>query len=252
MTQKSRLPAARQADIRAIVALVAIIVGSALLFAGTASVAGDETKTDVAPDHLLQTGEVWLESESGWKGVWTQIGSSSEYDAKFTHSSGSTVTSKLNMRVDRQNVAIHRWNPGTWGLCSYVGTFNQNRTAASGMYQCTDSAGNWTAQYPWNATISSSTAPPSAGEAFVGCYKDGDPRDLTGFHVQDYKITLEACRAMCATKGFTFAGTQYGSHCFCGNSYGKYGVSNDCTEPCAGNRGQICGGWWANSVYRVR
>ena len=99
-------------------------------------------------------GSVWNESEvAGWRGLWTRIGSSNEFDAKFTAPSGVTITAKLRMEIDRRNVSIFRWNPGTWGICSYIGTFSPDFRAVAGLYQCTDQNGIWSAQYAWNATI---------------------------------------------------------------------------------------------------
>ena len=38
--------------------------------------------------------------------------------------------------------------------------------------------------------------------------------------------------------------------CFCGNfTYGVYGKVNTCNMPCMGNKNQICGNIWANSIY---
>lgn len=101
-------------------------------------------------------GEVWREAESGWTGVWNRVGKTNEYDAKFTTSNGVMVTSKLLIFVDRRNVSIFRWNPGTWGICNYTGTFAPDFGSVSGTYQCTNEAGTWTALYPWNATVSRS------------------------------------------------------------------------------------------------
>jgi hypothetical protein len=39
------------------------------------------------------------------------------------------------------------------------------------------------------------------------------------------------------------------SQCFCGNTYGAYGVSGNCKSLCNGASNEICGGSWANSVY---
>lgn len=93
--------------------------------------------------------------------------------------------------------------------------------------------------------------------AFLGCFKDqGDPqgtngRDLSGFMVSAPNMTGAQCAATCQSRGFTYAGTQYGSYCFCGNEYGKSGPAANCNVPCAGNPGEMCGGAWANSVYRT-
>ena len=64
-------------------------------------------------------------------------------------------------------------------------------------------------------------------------------------------MTTQMCTSTCKSKGFKFAGTQYSRWCFCGNSYGKSGVANNCNMNCSGNKNQKCGGGWANSVYRL-
>mmetsp|Transcript_9895 Transcript_9895/g.23412 ORF Transcript_9895/g.23412 Transcript_9895/m.23412 type:complete len:214 (-) Transcript_9895:535-1176(-) len=42
--------------------------------------------------------------------------------------------------------------------------------------------------------------------------------------------------------------TQMGNECYCGNHYGIYGPSTQCTMTCEGKE---CGGFGANSVYRT-
>ena len=64
-------------------------------------------------------------------------------------------------------------------------------------------------------------------------------------------MTTQMCASECSAKGFAYAGTQYGTWCFCGNSYGKSGAANNCDMACGGNAGEKCGGTWANSVYQL-
>ncbi len=100
------------------------------------------------------------------------------------------------------------------------------------------------------------TSPVMGGE-YVGCFKDqGDPlgtkgRDLNGYFFQDPNMTVETCISVCRQRGFKYAGVQYSKHCFCGNSYGKFGRANNCNMRCMGNPAEFCGGFWANSVYKV-
>ena len=97
-----------------------------------------------------------------------------------------------------------------------------------------------------------------SGHPYLGCFKDqGDPvgtagRDLSGFVMNKPNMTTELCAATCRDRGFAYAGTQYSSWCFCGNSYGKSGTAENCNMKCAGNTNQICGGPWANSVYSIK
>ncbi len=96
---------------------------------------------------------------------------------------------------------------------------------------------------------------------YVGCYKDKQDtpasfgvsltgRDINGFTTHSNRLTNELCISMCKEKGFKYAGTQFSTHCFCGNQYGSYGEANNCNMNCSGNIDQICGGSWANSVYQ--
>jgi hypothetical protein len=93
--------------------------------------------------------------------------------------------------------------------------------------------------------------------SYLGCFRDqGDPsgtagRDLAGAVVNNAGVTTETCLQFCQQRGFTYAGTQYSSWCFCGNSYGRSGIANNCDMKCSGNASQTCGGAWANSVYRA-
>ncbi len=96
---------------------------------------------------------------------------------------------------------------------------------------------------------------------YIGCYKDNQAvpgmlgvslpgRDINGFTTYSSSLTNELCISICKEKGFKYAGTQYRTQCFCGNDYGSYGKANNCNMKCAGNIDQICGGFWANSVYQ--
>ncbi|CAM9466796.1 unnamed protein product [Laminaria digitata] len=55
----------------------------------------------------------------------------------------------------------------------------------------------------------------------------------------------------CAERGHAYAGTQYASECWCGDSYDRFGeISyNLCSSPCAGDASKACGGYHALSVW---
>ena len=102
-------------------------------------------------------------------------------------------------------------------------------------------------------TDGQSTAGQSTYGEYLGCFYDykGGVRDLSGFSVSNGNMTTEQCVSTCKNKGFSYAGTQYSSQCYCGNSYGKFGNINNCNMKCAGNKDQICGGSHANSIYKT-
>lgn len=92
---------------------------------------------------------------------------------------------------------------------------------------------------------------------YLGCFADiggtnlGDPHDLGGFYFGSSQMTVALCNKTCNEKGFAFSGPRNGIHCFCGNSYGRYGTATNCTTPCAGDSTKICGGYSSNGVYRL-
>ena len=87
----------------------------------------------------------------------------------------------------------------------------------------------------------------------LGCYVDSWDRDLSGDETSSGSMTIELCLETCRSKGYTYAGVQSNSQCFCGNSYGKHGIDtiSSCSTACTGNNLQVCGGSWRNMVYAV-
>lgn len=100
-------------------------------------------------------------------------------------------------------------------------------------------------------TAPSAGAATAAANAYLGCFRDQGKRDLDGYTFYDGKMTTQLCISTCREKGFSHAGTQYAGHCFCGNKYGAAGPATNCDAKCTGNRDEICGGTWANSIYKV-
>lgn len=87
---------------------------------------------------------------------------------------------------------------------------------------------------------------------YLGCWKDSDDRAMPAVHTTfDSQLTNAVCVQHCRQQGYGYAGTQFHSHCFCANDYRKYGQASDseCNTPCAGNKSEMCGGPWRNSVY---
>ncbi|XP_074646462.1 sialate:O-sulfotransferase 2-like [Tubulanus polymorphus] len=87
---------------------------------------------------------------------------------------------------------------------------------------------------------------------YVGCYKDSHKRDMIASGARDRKgMTVGKCITICKGKGYRFAGLQFSWQCFCSNRVGYNGPAeeSECNKRCTGNRREICGGSWRNSVY---
>ena len=95
----------------------------------------------------------------------------------------------------------------------------------------------------------SPTGGPKAGRP-IGCFRDTNaPVDIDGYLERSQANTPSRCVAICKSKGFRYAGVQYGESCLCGNSYGRYGAANNCNMACTGDPNETCGGGFANFVY---
>jgi hypothetical protein len=99
----------------------------------------------------------------------------------------------------------------------------------------------------------------SKGWSYVGCGTDaGSPRTLGDKSTQymanvGNNMTVEWCVDFCA--GSSYAGLEYGSQCWCGNSLAadrapQDGILGNCQMKCNGDSGEYCGGSWALSIYQ--
>ena len=73
-------------------------------------------------------------------------------------------------------------------------------------------------------------------------------------------LTTESCIAACTAAGYSIAGTEYSTQCFCGNNIIEGGAlanqDTDCAMTCGGNSSEICGGpnrmsIWSNQTVTV-
>ncbi|TGJ78601.1 hypothetical protein E0Z10_g10161 [Xylaria hypoxylon] len=94
------------------------------------------------------------------------------------------------------------------------------------------------------------------GWGYVACAKDpaGQSRTLPDESIDQPDMTVEKCISACGDKGYTYAGLEFKSQCFCGNSIPQdrlpaNGTQGDCSLPCAGDSNQFCGGAARVSIY---
>jgi hypothetical protein len=138
------------------------------------------------------------------------------------------------------------------------GTIGKQGKSAAGS-SATEEGADKPAQVQRKPSLRSLAATTAAGPQYLGCFKDQgnwfvlttEGRDLNGLAVGDSSMTSERCVSICRSQGFAYAGTQNRTQCFCGNKYGRSGQADNCNMACGGNPVQMCGGGWANSVYRV-
>lgn len=103
-------------------------------------------------------------------------------------------------------------------------------------------------------TIPIPTAIPTGWE-YQGCYHDniGYGRVMANGQPNNDDMTVESCITVCASKGYTVAGMEYSSQCFCDDYLRDNTTRADsdsaCAMSCSGDSGEICGGPNLLSVY---
>ena len=85
--------------------------------------------------------------------------------------------------------------------------------------------------------------PTIAGYTYAGCHTDSvGARVLDATYLFDNSMTVEECATFCA--GYTYFGTEYGTECYCGNSFANptsAAAESDCSFLCPGNSNEFCG-----------
>lgn len=88
-----------------------------------------------------------------------------------------------------------------------------------------------------------------------GCYTDSTTRALGSYSTTSSSNTPASCEATCLGQGYTLAGVEYGSECWCANSItvssggGSLVSSSDCNMQCSGDSSQTCGAGYRIFIY---
>ena len=112
------------------------------------------------------------------------------------------------------------------------------------------STGNSTSVSGTTGTVSIS------GWTYSGCYSDNlNTRALTGINLANLgynNVTSTGCIEYCGAWGYSIAGTEWSSQCFCGNELNDSQMieESNCAMPCIADSTETCGGSLALSVYQ--
>jgi hypothetical protein len=112
----------------------------------------------------------------------------------------------------------------------------------------TDLPSNWTYQgEPFHFDLF------ACSKYWTGCWIDNaNGRVMNTQLPDDSSLTVQSCIAKCSNAGYSVAGMEYASQCFCDN-YLRMGATNasdsDCNMACAGNSAEKCGAGNRLSVY---
>jgi hypothetical protein len=88
---------------------------------------------------------------------------------------------------------------------------------------------------------------------YRGCWIDNTNGRILIQQPDSSKLTVESCVQTCIGLGYSVAGMEYSTQCFCGNYIFDGGSlasqDTDCAMTCGGNSSEICGGPNRMSIY---
>ncbi|KAI9833274.1 MAG: hypothetical protein M1826_000187 [Phylliscum demangeonii] len=137
----------------------------------------------------------------------------------------------------------------TCGGPNRLNIFRQSGAATSGTAGGTTTA----AGSPTTTGAGSATGLPT-GWAYAGCYVDGAHGRILSYNQPDSQtLTVESCVQACVGLGYTVAGMEFSTQCFCGNAVINGGTlapaDTDCSMTCSGNGAEKCGAGNRMSIY---
>ncbi|WWC86171.1 uncharacterized protein L201_001044 [Kwoniella dendrophila CBS 6074] len=94
-----------------------------------------------------------------------------------------------------------------------------------------------------------------SGWSYFGCVSESwEERLLQGFAYSSSAQTPLLCVTQCTKLGYTYAATEYGDECYCGNEFvgtgGGRAEDSTCNVPCEGDTSENCGAAWYLSLYQ--
>lgn len=136
----------------------------------------------------------------------------------------------------------------------FLDNFNGDLSRATDFYCPRQAVGDNPLPGPECSENSTSSSPSASysGMTYAGCWSDQDPASLPYMIYDTSDNTIEKCTSTCAQLGYSIAGMEFGSQCFCGNKLTAKAartVDNACFTPCAGNSSETCGSSRRLSVF---
>ena len=132
-------------------------------------------------------------------------------------------------------------------------TMNGGVPATSGCNMHCNGNAQETCGGPDRLNIYSYQGAQTSGWSYKGCYIDGaQGRIMMNQQPDSTTNTNEACIATCTGLGYSVAGTQYSSQCFCDNflrNGAAITADADCNMACSGKASEKCGAGNRMSIY---
>lgn len=125
-------------------------------------------------------------------------------------------------------------------------------TSSSGQTSSTSIATSSTIS---SSATSSTISSNATGWSYRGCYIDGaNGRILSNTQPANATMTNEQCITSCQAAGYSVAGNEYSTECYCGNAIingGALVADTQCYMTCGGNSSEMCGAGSRMSIFAM-
>jgi hypothetical protein len=203
------------------------------------------TKVRFNPNNLtIDTTDTTFSTSTGWK----TFGSTTYYSNDYAHAGdcyadfSTTGTANVNLTGTPFSVKPNQFTKQGWNPAGTVAYSHNNQVVdltGGGLCGAMALSSGSALQLAWN----------NAANQYMGCFADSEIRALPVL-LGEGTYTVESCISAAKSSGYLYAGLQYSTQCFAGNSVGYNSVSDsECNFACSGDSTQKCGGSWRNSVY---
>ena len=167
--------------------------------------------------------------------------------------SSSSSSKPSSTVVPSSTVAPSSTSPATTSATSPATTSATSPATTSASVKTTASSASKTSAVPTTSASATASGLPS-GWSYKGCYIDNAHGRVLPFQLPDNSsLTVESCVQSCYGQGYSVAGMEYSTQCFCGNAiYGGGTLASsdtDCNMACGGNAKEKCGAGNRLSTY---
>ncbi|OCF78392.1 hypothetical protein I204_00332 [Kwoniella mangroviensis CBS 8886] len=168
----------------------------------------------------------------------TSISSSSSTQAPTSSATSTSFTSTSSVRPSSSAASS----------TSSISTASVKPSSSS-----TTTSSSTTSSTTTSAAAAATTSLP-AGWISRGCYADSSSKRVLNGNIFESKpdMTYASCIAICVRKGYTMAGVEYGTQCFCGTALvsPSPAANSECNRPCSGDSKAMCGGYNRISILQ--
>ncbi|KAK5999914.1 hypothetical protein QM012_005002 [Aureobasidium pullulans] len=186
--------------------------------------------------------------------------SSSSSSTSSSSSSSSTVSSSSSSVSSSTSSSSSSSVTSSSSSSSTSSSSTVSSSSSSSTVSSSSSSSASSSSSSMATTLSTSTASASAssstalslptGFSSYGCFIDGSTRALPYNAYSRSDNTPYKCASTCQSLGYKYAGTEYGSECWCSNSAPTSSTkATDCNMACSGDSTQTCGAGNRLSVY---